>query len=177
MRLFVAVPVPDAVKTAAARAIEELKRAGGDARWADPAALHLTLRFLGETAERDVPGVEKAVAAAVQGVKVIDLVFDRLGCFSERGLPKVVWAGVGTGAAELGLLAARLPWPEEKPFKAHLTLGRLRSRRGASFLKKAIMATPPLGWTCRAEELVLYKSELSGAGPQHTALLRVSLNG
>ena len=48
MRAFLALPVPDAVRTAAARLQEELRRAGADVGWTRPEQMHLTIKFLGE---------------------------------------------------------------------------------------------------------------------------------
>lgn len=178
LRLFFAVPVDDAVRAAARAAIEALRRCGADARWVDVDTMHLTLRFLGQTPASAVPALEKALAAAATGRPAFELAFDRLGSFKDRGLPKVIWAGVGDGGDRLADLAAALNgalkaegFPEaDREFKAHFTLGRLRSARGASFLRKALVEAKPLDWRLRVDRAVLFKSELAPSGPRHTEL-------
>jgi len=178
LRLFFAVPVDDAVRAAARAVIESLRRCGADARWADVDTMHLTLRFLGQTPASTVAALEKALAQAVAGKAAFDVAFDRLGSFKDRGLPKVVWAGIGEGAQRLGDLAGALNaalkaagFPDEdREFKAHLTLGRLRSPRGASFLRKALAEAKPLDWRLRVDRAALFKSELTPSGPRHSEL-------
>ncbi len=178
LRLFFAAPVSDAVREGARAAIASLRRSGADVRWVEPETLHLTLRFLGSTPPEKVPGLERALAAAVSGKSAFEVSFDRIGSFEERGLPRVIWAGVSSGGAELAALAAALSGaleaeglePERREFKAHLTLGRLRSPRGASYLRKALSEAEPLDWSCRIDRLVLYKSELGKDGARHDEL-------
>lgn len=162
LRLFFAVPVDESVKAAAAKTQAELKAAGVEARWTDPASLHLTLRFLGDTPKERLPAARLALAA-LAGAGGFDAAFDRLGSF-----PGVIWAGVGDGSARLAALAARLAdaltragfTADERPFQAHLTLGRGERR------------PPPTGldWRWRARSVVLYESRLSSRGAVHVPL-------
>ena len=177
-RLFFAVPVGEEARAGARAAIDSLRRCGADVRWAEPETMHLTLRFLGQTPKKALPGLERALAGATAGRTAFEVVFDRLGSFNDRGLPKVVWAGVGPGAPELSSLAGALNaalkeegFPDEdRPFRAHLTLGRLRSPRGGAFLRRALAEAAPLSWRCPVERVILYKSELGGGGAKHTDL-------
>lgn len=174
LRLFFAVPVGEAVKEAAAREGERLRAAGVRARWLEPETLHLTLRFLGSMPEERLPALERSLEAAVAQRAPFDLRFDRLGTFGDR----VLWAGVGEGAAPLEALAEALAAAlekegvprEERPFRAHLTLGRPERRVPAA-------ALGPLDWSCRAEQVVLYESRLSPKGAEHRALRSAAMRG
>ena len=138
LRTFVAIELPAEVRAAIAAAQAELRGALGDragsVRWVNPAGAHLTLKFLGDTPESAVPGVEAALRAALAGTAAFDLRTGALGCFPSGRAPRVLWLGLDGDLAPL--TAARdaveaaiapLGWPTEaRPFSPHLTLGRLR---------------------------------------------------
>jgi 2'-5' RNA ligase len=178
LRLFFAVPVTDAVKSEAARRAAELSSSGADVSWTNPDSMHLTLRFLGATPPQRVPALERALDAAVRGRAPFSLEFDHLGFFGNPRAPKVLWAGVGAGLEPLKSLAEAL-WAaleaeglprEERPFAAHLTLGRVRSSRRAAALVARVAERPAPEWSCPVDRLVLYSSKLSSAGSTHLSL-------
>jgi 2'-5' RNA ligase len=106
-RLFVALPVDEAVRAAAAEIIDGLRKTGADYKWVEPRNLHLTLRFFGETPLDRIPQIEALMAdASVR--PPFELVFSGLGAFSSWEDPRVVWLGVGRGARELAELAGAL---------------------------------------------------------------------
>ena len=68
--------------------------------------------------------------------------------------------------------------PEARAFSAHVTIGRVRSPRGARALAPAIEAAGAVelgAWT--APELVLYESRLGPAGALHVPVSRHRLRG
>ena len=103
-----------------------------------------------------------------------------LGTFPPKGPPRVVWAGVTGEVEPLGKLVDALEnglaetvrvAPETRAYHPHLTLGRVRSSRGAERLARAIEEAGPVnvgGFT--ADELVLFMSELTREGPVHTPM-------
>ncbi|MCF8032250.1 MAG: RNA 2',3'-cyclic phosphodiesterase [Desulfarculaceae bacterium] len=190
MRCFIALEMPPAVKEHAAGLIKELKPSGADVKWVAPANLHLTLQFLGEVEPDGQSGLERALAAACAGTPLLELAVFGCGAFPGPRKPRVVWLGLTGMTAELAELAKAVQagnqplgfQPEARAFKAHLTLGRLRQRRGK---KKA----PPLGPLSRelaglaghrgprftADQAVLMQSTLTSSGPIYTPLYRASL--
>jgi 2'-5' RNA ligase len=187
-RLFVALEPPDAVRRRIAALAVELRRAAGraadDVRWVVPENVHLTLQFLGAVPEERVADVEAAVRAAAGQVRPLSLEVRGVGGFPNARRPRVVWAGLEgetAGVAELvrdlGRRLAPLGFPpEERPFSAHLTLGRARDTRGAPGLAGALAhaaESPPAPW--RASEIVLFESHLSPKGPRYEALARAPL--
>ena len=99
LRLFISLPVPEAVRVALQQAQQELReglppRARNAVRWTNPDQLHLTLRFLGEVDEPRVPSLLNALQSACQPFPRLQLRAERVGFFPERRLPRVVWIGV-----------------------------------------------------------------------------------
>ena len=140
MRLFVAVELDAAARDALARAAADLGRlkpvaAGPPLKWVAPAALHLTLRFIGEVDAARGARVTAALEPPL-AVAPFDVLFAGVGAFPPRGAPRVIWAGVARGAERLTSLADAVERrvreagepAEARPFAAHLTLARARDR-------------------------------------------------
>jgi 2'-5' RNA ligase len=187
-RLFVALEPPDPVRRRLAALAAELRRAAGraadDVRWVAAENVHLTLQFLGAVPEERVADVEAALRAAAAEVRPISLEVKGAGGFPNARRPRVVWAGLGGDVAELAALAAAVGRrlaplgfaPEDRPFAAHLTLGRARDGRGAPGLAGALARVAQAeGAPWRASELVLFESHLSPRGPRYEAIARIAL--
>jgi len=174
-RLFIAVPVADEVRRAAAGLIQELRASGADYKWVEPDNLHLTLRFLGATPLEGLPRIEELMRRAAQRPS-FEVCFGGFGAFSSWQEPRVVWVGVGRGAAELAAIAADLgPTDDEKPHSAHLTIGRMRSRRNLERLVKAAAAARFQELHQKIGEIVLYESFLTPQGPVYAVRIRQKL--
>lgn len=190
LRLFIAIPIPAEVKAALLRVQQELrgKLPSGLASWTKPENMHLTLRFLGDVGPERVQDLQRSLSAAVAGFGELQLSCERLGCFPESGLPRVVWSWVHDADERLNQLAVRINQcvdshaekPAESRFVGHITIARLRQLRRAeaepiaSFLKGAehrSFGTWPAG---RAE---LIRSELCPGGSRYTTLATFDLAG
>ncbi len=187
MRLFVAIELPEAVKAALVAAQDPLRRGGPPVKWVAPAAMHLTLLFLGETDPARLAAVGAAMRAALAGARPLRLRLGAAGAFPDARRPSTLWVDVGGDLAALGqihsaLAAALAPlgFPrEQRAFRAHLTLGRVRreatpaeqSRLGTALV--ALPAPPQLSW--QADHIVLFQSDLLREGPRYTALEAVGL--
>jgi 2'-5' RNA ligase len=187
-RLFVALEPDDEVRAGLVAAAAELRRAAGplerQVRWAAPAALHLTLRFLGDVAEPAVEAVARAVAEAAAAGRPLALQIRGAGAFPSPSRARVLWLGLEGDLAPLAALAAGLSTrlvaagvpPEARPFSPHLTVGRARAPGGVRGLGAALGAPlGPLAWAAR--ELVLFESHLGPGGARHVVLRRAPLGG
>jgi 2'-5' RNA ligase len=182
MRLFVAVTLPEELKSRLAALQEQLRPAQADVSWVRPANLHATLKFLGEVEPKRVDRLRPALAEAARGVAPFRIRLGGVGTFGRP--PRVVWAGVGDGAGPLAGLAERVEaalglvgFPKERRgFSAHLTLGRVRSGKNLERLLQAIADVPPgdVGETA-VDAIVLMRSELNPAGSIYTELDRFPL--
>jgi 2'-5' RNA ligase len=184
MRLFVALDLDDGARRAIA-ALQQRVAAGLGAdrsiKMVDPARMHLTLVFLGEIAEEDVPAIVDSLSTSID-VRPFAAVFQGMGVFPPRGAPRVLWLAVGEGSDEIvevqRVVASRLGGLgvtlEPRPFHPHLTLARWRASRPD---RQRVLAAGSQAVVARVyvDRVTLYQSRLSPAGSAYTALTRANL--
>ena len=140
----------------------------------------MTLRFLGDIAPDQVPELVRCVAAETAPLPHFRMHLGAVRPFPNSRRPDVVVLEVGPeealaevfAAVERGVTAAGFA-PEERAFRSHLTLGRLR---GGEF-PDVTGAVTPEGQAFDVTEIVLFRSELQRSGARHTALERMQLAG
>jgi 2'-5' RNA ligase len=133
VRLFVAINLPDAERTALHAATSALRSDGLPVKWVAADKLHVTIRFLGSVDDAQAGPIGDALAAAVAGLKPFDVTVGGAGAFPDAQHPRVLWIGVERHPA-LELLAhdvARVLGgfgfpPELRPFMPHVTIGRVQ---------------------------------------------------
>lgn len=180
MRLFVAIEIPDQIRTTFAALLKELRGSAPQAKWVRAENLHITLKFLGETPPEKLAAVQKALAG-IRSPESVKLAFRGLGFFPNEKRPRVFWAGMEASsnlkslAADIDQGSHRLGFPlEERPFTPHLTLARfqppgippklleqIRSRNAESFGSFA------------TAEFHLIESKLKPTGAEYTTVQTV----
>ncbi|MEO7910196.1 MAG: RNA 2',3'-cyclic phosphodiesterase [Roseiflexaceae bacterium] len=182
-RLFIAAELPAQIKGALVAMQDRLRQGNPPVKWVAPQAMHLTLRFLGDTAIEQLPRLSAALKSALADRAAIRLRLNAAGVFPNERRPSVVWAGVGgaiaalAGAqADIEATVAGLDFvPEAKAFRAHLTLGRMHrearpeQHQQLSAVVRMLPAPEPLEWT--VERIVLFRSELRNDGPIYTEIV------
>ena len=140
------------------------------ASWVRPERMHLTLQFCGDADAAFEARLRASLARPIPQ-PAFDVSFDRVGCFPERGTPRVLWLGVAKGLEELRRLHAAFGGPAS--FTPHLTLARFRDR--VSREKVAEFASiPASAGPSRIDRVTLYESRLSG-GPAYVPLAEALL--
>jgi len=179
-RSFLAVDVsPEAAGNLAAAQDRLRPAAAGVVKWVDPGSFHLTLKFLGAVEQGRLKETWNSVRENLTGAKGFTMRFRGLGAFPTATRARVIWAGVEEGSAELRDLAERVEQAcekhdfarEERPFQAHLTLGRVREPVVNTPLAEMIqeLASEELG-EVTVDRVRLMKSELTPKGAKYTAL-------
>jgi 2'-5' RNA ligase len=187
LRLFVALELPEAIHQALAGIQRQLRKAAGaradEVRWTAPEGMHLTLQFLGAVPEGQVDEVSAAVARTAAVGRPLSLRLGGVGGFPNARRPRVIWVGVDGEVALLAELARALGErlrplgfpPEERAFKAHLTLGRARDRNAPGMAgAMAAASQADAGWSAR--ELCLFRSHLSPKGATYQVIARAPLS-
>jgi 2'-5' RNA ligase len=184
MRLFVALDIPEETRTSLAALVSQLRPACRTARWVRLEGLHITLKFIGGTPAEKLEGI-KAALASLPRRDPIALKFRGLGFFPDARRPRVLWAGVESGAGlaalaeavEASLAALGLP-PEARKFSPHLTLARFDAPRGLDHLHAAIAKAGALEFGgATAGNFHLYQSVLKPGGAEYTRLVTYSFAG
>ncbi len=187
LRTFIAVETGKTIRDRCVALQETLARAGADVKWVEEENLHVTLLFLGEVEDRDVPALCKAVAEVCAAQPGFRLSVEGVGCFPNPRRPRVIWVGAGAGSAELIALHDALEPPllalgcyrrEDRQYTPHITLGRVRGERSAEALASALArkADWQAGVT-EVREVRVLSSELTPQGPVYTVLSRAKLGG
>jgi 2'-5' RNA ligase len=169
VRAFVALEAPDPASPGRA-----------DAR------AHLTLKFLGEISPDLVAPLGEAIRGAIRSHPPFGVELRGVGAFPDADHPRVVWAGVGEGAAEVGELARRVDEAaatlgirkDPRAFTPHVTLLRVRGARDREQARDWLSFGPDHSFGREeVREAILYSSELRREGAVHRALDRFPLGG
>ncbi|OGF44364.1 MAG: 2'-5' RNA ligase [Candidatus Firestonebacteria bacterium RIFOXYA2_FULL_40_8] len=170
MRLFLAVHLSDEIKTNIEQTIETLKTAKADVKWIRKEALHITLKFLGDTDKSRVKGIIPLLSYTAKEVKPFTFITGKPGAFPDMDKPKVLYTGLSSGKTEIISLSKIIDETlvkaafkrEEKPFNPHITLGRCTSVLNLPKLKEALLNTISPEIEQKVEAFYLVKSELIG---------------
>ena len=194
IRAFLAVELSQELRVQLATIQQELKRKIEPEMkqhmrisWAQPASIHLTIKFLGDMDEQVIDSLLVAIEQAIGNQTAVNVPLERLGVFPRPQSPRVLWVGPSEnwergaegrrvagihGAIEhacegLGFLR------ETKPFSPHLTFARIKGGErhiGVVLTKGGVLErTLSLG-ALAVESVVLMKSELRSTGSVYTRL-------
>jgi 2'-5' RNA ligase len=185
VRLFIAVNIPDEMRSKIWDSAAPLREQGDAIRWVEPEGMHLTLKFLGEVSVDREESVGLALEAAATGVVPFTVRFVGFGAFPSTRRPKVIWVGCESHSA-LQLLQRQVEermgeigFPNEtRAFRPHLTLGRLRRHAEPSRLRGMVGLLDQLDF---ADEVFvptveLMESELKPTGVTYTVRKSVELS-
>jgi len=186
MRLFIAIDLDQAARTAIAVEQARLKKAIGDRsslRWVHDEQMHLTLVFLGEVPENRAPRLIDTIERPIDQPP-FEASFEGIGTFPLRGAPRVLWIGVAAGAQEMIAVQRELAGRvrqleiavEDRPFHPHLTLARWRESGAADRTRVGDAARATTIARIRVGHATLYRSRLSPSGSTYTPLARATLS-
>lgn len=179
MRLFIALEIPEPVRREVARRVAGLRERLPRARWVDPEMLHVTLAFLGETAPDKVPALAAKLREACAPHPTLDLRLASGGTFPPKRPARVAWIGMqapedlaAVQAAVVGAAVEAVGFePEERPFRAHVTLARCDPPWPRDAVEKFAAAFPgEVGQPFVADRIVLMQSKLSPKGARYTVV-------
>ncbi len=185
MRCFIAVLLPHELKAKISGIQERLKAAGADMSWTRPEGMHLTLKFLGDIEETELPEIEKALIAAVDGTSQFSLSVSGMGIFPDMRRPRVAWVGLKEEGDILIRLQKRVEselkktgFPAEgRRFTPHITLGRIRSDKNIEKLLRLIdIEKNSCSGGFEVSRVILMKSELKPSGAVYSELCSIMLS-
>jgi len=180
IRSFLAFELPPDIKDEVTRISREVKKTGLNAGWAKPANIHLTVIFMGNVNEKDIPHIISKIDQVACQYKSFDISLGGMGLFPDTRRPRVIWLGLDGDIEGLASLRDDLQKPlesfgikqEKRPFRPHLTLGRFRKPvKERAVLKRVIDDYSDIyGPEGKLKELIMFKSELKPSGAVYTRI-------
>jgi 2'-5' RNA ligase len=173
-RLFIAVPLTEDERHRIAHLLRSGIPRGLPGRAVRPENWHLTLRFLGSTEPVARDRVTAEMDAADLGAR-FSVRWGGIGAFPRTRRATVLWLGLEEGGPALSRLAATVAEaveaagfpPEDRPFRGHLTLSRIRPHQDVTAL---VDGMEPLGGTMPVDRVVLVRSHLGRGGARYENL-------
>ena len=177
IRSFIALELPDNVKETVALIIKRLRPAQHRyVKWVAPEGTHLTIKFLGNIYQSQIPQITGIMKTAAAKVPPLNLRLGGLGMFPNEQRPRVIWVALEGNTEPLAAMQREIEQalapmgfaPENRAFTPHLTLGRVRDnaspddRKEIAVVVKEKKIDYEANFTLR--ELSLMKSTLTPTG-------------
>lgn len=152
------------------------------AKWEGKDKLHLTLKFLGDVAEEDIPEISRILVSIVKNHNEIEINFSKYGIIKKRSIPKILCMGIkqtkyianlfndiNDGLSNIGFEK------ERRKFRPHITLIRLKGKENISKLDILLNTTTSITASL-VNEVALIKSDLLPTGSIYTKIKSFKLN-
>ena len=185
VRSFVAVPLPDAIRTNILAAADEMARALPESgiKWFRKVEnLHITVKFLGQVDEAKLAALADELGRALAPMPRFPLEVRRMGAFPSAHKANVVWVGVDDTTRGLAGVAGAVEGVGERlgfaraqrPFTGHVTVGRAKGRGVDARRALDAFADRDFGGTT-VDEVHVYESRLGGEGSTYVLRSRAAL--
>ncbi len=178
LRTFIAVKTEP--QPALLQCLGHLKKSlsGEPIRWAPENNLHLTLKFLGKTTPRQVKEIKNQLHALGDSFPAFRFDLKGTGYFKSKGQPRVLFIKIENDAllqqlaAEIDARVSLYGFEKEKrPFRPHLTLGRIKYLRNRGrFFSMAEKYTEKYFQQVTIREIIFFQSILERTGARYKPL-------
>ena len=184
LRTFMAFPIGESLIEKISALQGELKKLKLDAKMVDPRKIHLTLQFLGDTPVSSLEKIHHTLEEIARRHTHFSVSMDTFGAFPNLRSPRILWVGSKEESEKAESIVQDLHEAlsllgfekEERKFKPHLTLVRLRSLKNEQRLAAFVEGyTLPWQETLSCETLIHYKSTLTPQGAFYEPLYQVTL--
>jgi 2'-5' RNA ligase len=152
-------------------------------RWVDLVNIHITMAFLGDTEDGKIKILAGMLNERCSGFHEFDFILSGAGVFKNYRDPRIIWAGIKS-PEKLYALENRIAEGlkstdlviEERQFKPHLTIGRVKSIKDTANLKTVLERYKEIEFQkIEVKEVILYESILTPTGPIYKPLGSYSL--
>lgn len=181
-RLFCAFELPESLRALIKEHSERVREAVPEAAasWSRVENIHLTVKFFGDVDQVKIPAISAAAERVVKEFSAIQISVGGTGVFPKPNRPQVLWIGIQDSSGALSKLHkqledafAREGFPkEDRAFRPHLTLARIRKAHDAGRLARTHLGMEFNEVGVTLDELILFRSELSPKGSKYTAISR-----
>jgi 2'-5' RNA ligase len=179
IRTFIAFHLPPDVRGHVEKIQNRFLDQGFRMRRVRPENIHLTLKFLGDIEKRQIETIAGAMTESMKDFSPLHLSAGGIGVFPGIRKARILWCGLKGDTHELIRLQKNLEnhleasgfEKEKRPFRAHMTIARMKESPNPQQLRKAMeesanLFSPPF---C-ADEMILWQSRLRPSGPVYSRL-------
>ncbi|MEK6598961.1 MAG: RNA 2',3'-cyclic phosphodiesterase [Deltaproteobacteria bacterium] len=184
IRTFIAIELPAKIIDGLKEIQDELKDGTNKVTWVKPENIHLTIKFLGDIEADKIDSIVGLLEGAAAKSRSFDISAKGVGCFPTIDNPRVLWVGIEEGNVNMAALYNNIEdalsaigfAKEERPFKPHLTLGRIKFLKDKKGLKERIerFKDITLG-QYMVDSICLFQSRLTPEGAVHIKLEKIEL--
>ena len=170
MRTFIAIDLPPKIKDKINRVQNDLKKHKMPFRWVKPDNLHITLKFLGNTEEKDITAIQEIISDVARLFNPFEASFNKFGFFPNKKRPRVFFISTSNEeilrkiAAAFENKLAQLNFNKGNEFKAHVTIARIKDLKNLDFFRKEVEDTS-LEENFSVKKITLFKSTLTQQHP------------
>lgn len=179
-RMFCAFELPESLRTQIHEHTKRVREAVPEAAasWSRPENIHLTVKFFGSVDPVNISLISAAAERVAKEFSPVQIQVGTTGLFPRPSRPQVLWVGVADPSNRLLALQQRLEdeferegFPkEDRPFRPHLTVARVRNPQGTRRLAQTHLETEFAQIAVTLDELVLFRSETSSKGSKYTPI-------
>jgi len=184
IRAFIALEIDQLNKQKISEVISKLKKSDAHIKWVTENQMHLTLKFLGNIEEVNVQKISDVLKSIADNFKAFMIQFSKIGAFPTIKRPRVIWIAIEKGSESLKLLANKIETEleklgfekEDRDYKAHLTLGRVKSLKNLPELTNLInQSALELSDDITIDKILLFQSTSTPKGAIYTRLTEHAL--
>jgi RNA 2',3'-cyclic 3'-phosphodiesterase len=152
-------------------------------KWTSTDNIHITLAFLGDTHENMIGAISSMLKEKCEGSGIFDLKIRGLGVFRNLSDPRIIWTGIDISGKLMqlndsimnGIRGLNIKM-EDRPFRPHLTIGRIKHLDDTKALKALIEQYQNTDiQIVNVDGVHLYESILLQSGPVYRSLARFNL--
>ncbi|MFH1857042.1 MAG: RNA 2',3'-cyclic phosphodiesterase [Candidatus Omnitrophota bacterium] len=179
IRSFIAIDLPEEITESFYKTAAALKKEIKNLQLVPCQNIHLTLKYLGYLPESSIKKIKNAVDKTAADYGKFNMTFREIGVFPSFSCPRVIWISPGEGEKETEKLKEKLDKElslleiekDEKEFKAHITIARLKEIKKRPYFEKIITGiNVQTAKNIQINSLHLYQSVLTRTGPVYTKL-------
>ncbi len=161
---------------------KQLNETGASLKLVEPENLHITIKFLGEISEKDIPLIKRILEKNAKLFDPFEIQLEGIGAFPSMSHPRVIWIGVSENREKLSNLANGISIDldkagfrrEEKPFHPHITIARVK-RYNSQLKKKILQYRDNSFGKIVINKIRLKKSTLTPQGPIYTTIFEIPI--
>jgi 2'-5' RNA ligase len=181
-RLFLAINLPNEMKEQLADLVKKLDKANKNKpiKWVENENFHLTLHFLGSTPAEKLDSIDKAIEPIVANFPILNFqLSNSIDAFPNLIEPKIIFLDMkelNDGKTlelqkQIGQTLKILEFEiDPRPFRLHLTLGRVKSKTSFQIPKIEVSSSK-----FQISSMDLMESNLTSSGPVYTILKQYKL--